>query len=115
LYKGPNNKGPVVLIACLKPPWSASLAALTRSKTSLYLFKKADNIKRSFLVLLTKGVENKTLKLSPVHSQLDQFCEQQYSVFLTNNTVKILFRSLSQALLKLSAFNISKKSSHAFI
>jgi hypothetical protein len=92
-----------------------SLAALTRLKTFLYLFKKADNIKGSFLVLLTKGAENKTLKLLLVHSQLDQFRKQQYSVFLTNNTVKTLFRSLLQALLKLSAFNIFKKSSYVSV
>jgi hypothetical protein len=112
LYKGPNNKGPVVSITCSKPPWSISLAALTRSKTSSYPFKKAGNIKGSFLVLLTKSAENKTLKLSLVHSQLDQFYRQQQSVFSTNNIVKILFGSLSQASLKLSASNISKKSSH---
>jgi hypothetical protein len=32
LYKGPNNKEQIVLIVCLKPFWSASLAALTRLK-----------------------------------------------------------------------------------
>jgi hypothetical protein len=67
LYKKPNSKELIVLIACLKPFWFVSLAALTRSKTSLSFFKKANNIKRSFLVLLTKGAENKTLKLLPVH------------------------------------------------
>jgi hypothetical protein len=71
LYKRLNNKGPVVLITCLKPLWSVSLAVLTKLKTSLYLFKKAGNIKGSFSVLLIKGAENETLKLSPVYSQLD--------------------------------------------
>jgi hypothetical protein len=67
LYKGPNSKKLVVLIVYLKPPWSASLAALTRLKTSLYFFKKAGNIKGSFLVLFIKGAKNKTLKLSLMH------------------------------------------------
>jgi hypothetical protein len=67
LYKELNSKRLIVLITYLKPPWSVSLAALTKSKTSLYLFKKADNIKGSFLVLLIKGAENKTLKLLSIH------------------------------------------------
>jgi hypothetical protein len=67
LYKGPNNKELVVLIICLKPPWFASLTALTRSKTFLYLFKKADNIEGSFPVLFIKGAKNEILKLLLVH------------------------------------------------
>jgi hypothetical protein len=67
LYKGLNNEGLIVLIVYLKPFWSVSLVALTRLKTSLYFFKKADNIKGSFLVLLIKGVKNKTLKFLPVY------------------------------------------------
>jgi hypothetical protein len=71
LYKGLNSKGLVVLIVCLKLFWFVSLVALTGPKTFLYSFKKADNIKGSFLILLTKSTENKTLKLLPVYLKLN--------------------------------------------